>query len=111
MAEPTLTQIFGTGATQDSTTLTIQKSALASTGLTASANNNAESLLVAIVIKAQEYLTQSNFEANIDQSITVEPGFSSFTARGIDNTSYRVDQLSVNLAKLDDNATINPDDY
>lgn len=109
MAEPTLVQVFGTGATQDSSTLTIQKSAL--TGLTASGSNSAEALLVAIILKAQSYLTQANFDANIDQSIYAANGFSSFTTRGTNNDAYRVDQITFNLAKLDTGSTLDPDDY
>ncbi|BAY21693.1 hypothetical protein NIES2100_14500 [Calothrix sp. NIES-2100] len=109
MAEPTLVQIFGASATQDSTTLTITKSSL--TGLTASGSNSAESLLVAILLKAQAYLTQTNFDANTDQSIYISSGFSSFTTRGTNNDPYRVDQLTINLAKPDTGSTLDPDDY
>ncbi|MFN6515698.1 MAG: hypothetical protein RMY29_014550 [Nostoc sp. CreGUA01] len=109
MAEPTLQQIFGANATQDATTITITKADLP--GLTASANNKGESLLAAINLKAQQYLTQANFDANIDQSIIVDKGFSSFVFRGINNDQYRTDQITVSLAKLDTNNTIDPDDY
>lgn len=109
MAEPTLTQVFGTNATQSATTVTITKADL--TGLTASASNTAESLLIAILLKVQTYLTQTNFDANIDQSVVVANGFPSLTTRGVNNTSYRVDQLNVNFAKLDTAATVDPDDY
>ncbi|AFY48897.1 hypothetical protein Nos7524_3094 [Nostoc sp. PCC 7524] len=109
MAEPTLVQVFGENASQTSTTITITKADL--TGLTASANNTAESLLVAINLKAKEYLTQTNFDANIDQSIVVADGFSSLTTRGTNNTPYRTDQITVSFSKVDSNATIDPDDY
>lgn len=109
MAEPTLTQVFGAGATQDSTTLTILKSDL--TGLTASGSNTAESLLAAINLKAQSYLSQTNFDSNTDQSIYISNGFSSFTTRGTNNDAYRVDQLTMNLAKIDSNSTLDPDSY
>jgi hypothetical protein len=109
MAEPTLTDIFGAGATQDENTITIQKSSLPR--LTPSANNTAESLLTGIVLKAQTSLTQTNFDGNIDQSIYLSTGFPSFTNRGADNTQYRVDQLNINFAKVDTGAIINPGDY
>lgn len=60
MAEPTLTDVFGAGATQDATTLTILKSDLAGLGLTAAAGNTAESLLISIVLKAAGLLTEVN---------------------------------------------------
>ncbi|WP_375514430.1 hypothetical protein [uncultured Nostoc sp.] len=109
MAEPTLTDIFGTGATQDATSITIQKSSLPR--LTASANNTSESLLTAILLKAQVSLSQTSFDANINQSIYVSAGFSSFTTRGVNNDFYRVDQLIFNLAKVDTGSIIDPDDY
>jgi hypothetical protein len=109
MAEPTLQDVFGANATQNGTTLTITKADL--TGLTASSNNTAESLLVALILKAFAYLTQTNFESNIDQSIYLANGFPSFTNRGTDNTQYRVDQININLAKIDNDGTIDADDY
>ena len=56
-------------------------------------------------------LTQANFDENLDQSVYVEAGLSSFVNRGAENASYRTDQLTVNLAKLDTDSTINPDNY
>ncbi len=109
MAEPTLQQVFGASASQSGTTLTITKADL--TGLTASSVNTAEGLLAAILIKAQAYLTQANFDANIDQSIVIAGGYSSFTTRGTNNTAYRNDQLTVTLAKPDTSSTLDPDDY
>jgi hypothetical protein len=111
MTEPTLIQIFGTDATQDANTVTIQKSALATVGLTASANNKAESILAAILLLARINLNQSNFDTDIDYSIVIESGFSSFIARGTNNTPYRVDQLTVNLAKPDSSSILDPNDY
>ena len=109
MAEPTLQEIFGNNVTQDASTITIAKNDLPS--LTASATNTGESLLVAINLKALENLTQANFDENLDQSVYVEAGLSSFVNRGAENASYRTDQLTVNLAKLDTDSTINPDNY
>ncbi len=109
MAEPTLTAVFGASATQTSTTITISKAELP--GLTASANNTAESLLVGLVLLAKQALTQTSFDTNLDQSIYVDAGFPTFTFRGANNDSYRVDQLTVNLAKPDTASIIDPDDY
>ncbi|WGV23467.1 hypothetical protein [Halotia branconii] len=109
MAEPTLTQVFGANAIQDATTITITKSDLA--GLTASSNNTGESLLVAILLQAKSYLTTTNFDSNIDQSIVIDTGYTSFITRGTDNTGYRTDQLTISLSKIDTAATIDPDNY
>lgn len=109
MAEPTLSEVFGAGATQTSTTITILKADLL--GLTASANNKAEGLLVGIILKAQAALTQTAFDADIDRSIYIASGFPTFAFRGTNNDQYRVDQLTVNLSKIDTAVTIDPDDY
>jgi hypothetical protein len=109
MAEPTLQDVFGSNATQTSTTITITKADL--TGLTASSSNTAESIFVAILLKAKANLTQTNFDSNIDQSIYIATGFSSFTNRGTDQTPYRTDQLTVTLAKIDEQSDFDPDDY
>ena len=109
MAEPTLTDVFGAGATQTATTISILKADLP--GLTAAANNRADQLLSAILLKAQINLTKTSFDADTDRSIYIDTGYPAFTFRGVNNTSYRVDQLTVNLAKLDTSGTIDPDDY
>jgi hypothetical protein len=112
MAEPTITAVFGAGASQTATTITITKSDLVSTGLTASASNTAESLLAAIVLKAKEALTQTAFTTNIDQSITVEPGFNSIVQRAGTNgvaVEYRQFQYNIGFHKLD-NLVLDPDD-
>jgi len=109
MAEPTLQEVFGANATQDATDIVIKKADLA--GLTPSASNTAESLLSGILLTAKPTLSSTNFASNIDQSLSIENGFSSFTTRGTNNAAYRVDQLNVNLAKLDTGATLDPDDY
>ncbi|MBD2412215.1 hypothetical protein FACHB389_35895 [Nostoc calcicola FACHB-389] len=109
MAEPTLQEIFGANATQDATTVTIVKADLP--GLTASANNRGESLLTGIILKAQAGLPKTSFDTNLNQNVYVELGYPGFTFRGTDNDPYRVDQFTVNLAKLDTQSTIDPDDY
>jgi hypothetical protein len=111
MAEPTLAQVFGANATQNSTTITISKTDLAAVGLTASSSNTAESLLTAILLQGQSYLTQTNYDANTDQNVIIASGYSSFTTRGTGNTAYRNDQLTVTLSKLDSSSAIDPDDY
>lgn len=113
MAEPTILEVFGANATQTATTITIIKADLSAVSLTASASNTAESLLAAIVLKAQAALTQAAFEANPDQSVVVEPGFDSIVQR--DNgagtfVNYRQNQLTVSLYKPDAGG-IDPDDY
>ncbi|MCC5626184.1 hypothetical protein, partial [Nostoc sp. CHAB 5715] len=76
MAEPTLAQVFGANATQTATTITITKADLPR--LTPSSTNTAESLLTAILLKAQDGLPQSTFDTNLDQSIYIALGFPGF---------------------------------
>ena len=113
MAEPTLSAVFGSGATQDSASVTFSKTDLATVGLTASSTNTAEAILAAIVLKAKNYLTQSNFDANLDQSILIEPGFNSIVTRtdaSGNSTEHRQFQYNINLHKLD-TSVVDPDDF
>lgn len=111
MPKPSLAEVFGVGASQSATTITIAKADLTAVGLTASATNSAESLLTAILLKAKTYLTEAAFEANIDQSLYLGTGFKSTTIRGTNNTPYITDQLTVTLAKIDPQDPIDPDNY
>jgi hypothetical protein len=72
MAEPTLAAVFGAGASQDGSTLTISKADLIAVGLTPSASNTAESLLAAIAKLAANSLTAPNLQANPDQNISIQ---------------------------------------
>lgn len=110
MAEPTLIQVFGAGATQTATTLTISKADLI--GLTPASDNTAESLVVAILLKAKQQLTTANYEANVEQNITiVTPDFNAQSLVTRNNQQYRQYTENVNLYKLDNSATIDPDDF
>ena len=107
MAEPTLVQVFGTGATQTPTSITILKADL--TGLTATANNTAESLYVGIQQRAATYLTSANRLLNPDQSVAIEAGFDSIAYRG--STAYYQAEFNTTLQKVNSAAIINLNDY
>ncbi|WNN89706.1 hypothetical protein [Gloeocapsopsis dulcis] len=109
MPEPTIQQVFGSGATQDATTLTISKADLVTKGLTASATNTAESLMVGILLLAKDALTAAGLDTNPDQSISIEDSFDSLVTRN--NQTFRQKTYSINLQKLDTSSTIDPDDY
>lgn len=119
MAEPTITQIFGTGATRlangaaaPSAGLFVPDSVLIAAGLSTPATATAEGHLVALLVRVASYLTQTNFDSDTDQSIYVGTGFTSFQTRGANNDNYRVDQPFVfNLARLDDGQAVNPNNY
>lgn len=110
MAEPTLIEVFGAGATQTATTITILKSDL---DMTASATNRAEQILAAIAKKAASALTPADFATDIDHSISIAPGFDSITYRTFNATqaAYLQTQLTFNFAKIQTSAGVTPNDY
>ncbi len=110
MAEPTLQDIFGAGATQDATTITILKANLP---MTASATNRGEQIFAAIVKKASTKLTTTEFATNGDQSITIATGFDSLAYRTIGTVQETLlqTQLTINFAKVQPTSGVTPDDY
>lgn len=111
MSEPTLTQVFGANAVQDANTLTISKADLASVGLTANATNTAESLIVALLLKASSYLNETNqSNTNTDIQVTIaNSGFPQIVVRN--NANYRQITYNVNLQTIDNGFVIDPDNY
>jgi hypothetical protein len=113
MAEPTLTDIFGSNATQTDTTLTISKSDLASVGLTVTANNTAESLIASLIKLWANSLTEANYETNADQSVYLARSTPNLVTRVINDEliQYRQDSYSVVFSKLENTNDIDPDNY
>lgn len=107
MSEPTLAQVFGANATQNATSITIQKADL--TGLIAAADNRAESLATAILVNMKGHLTTANQETNPDQSITVVEAYESFAYRN--NKTYNNKSLTVNFQAESTNTAIDPMAY
>ena len=97
MAEVTLAELFP-GASQDSTMVMIPKNALPT--LTALAENRAESLLAAIVIRSNEVFTTTARDADPTRSITVErdtPRIDRVFSTTGTESNFLVRTLSVNL--------------
>jgi hypothetical protein len=110
MAEPTLQQVFGAGATQTADTLTIPKSWLVSKGLTASANNTAESMLAALLMAASDNLTETARATDtVNRHLTIL--YSGQDLIEVSGVNYRRDAFSVLLYKQQPLATLDPDDY
>lgn len=108
MAEPTLVEVFGAGASQTSTTLTIAKADL--TGLTPSATNTAEALLVAILLKAQSVLTEANRSSDFPlRNVTIVNSSPQLVIQG--SQTYRRDNLNISLYKLETASAVDPDSY
>lgn len=111
MAEPTLIQVFGANATQTLSTLTISKTDLATVGLTASATNTAESLIVALLLLAGSYLKATNqTSVNTDIQVTIDDsGYPQLVSRN--SLNWRQITYNVNLQTPDTGLTIDPDNY
>lgn len=111
MAEPTLIEVFGAGATQDVLTLTISKDDLEAVGLTPMAANTAESLLVAIVLLAANVLTESaRFADSDNRNVTIEFLANEILTQGINDEFLRRSYaLSAYTPFTSD--PVDPDDY
>lgn len=108
MAEFTLQQVFGAGATQTATTLTITKADLP--GLTALVGNTAESLLVGMVIIWLTNLTETaRITDEVNRQIAVTDAGTDITA-GIANDFMRR-SYAISLYSLFTVPTLDPDDY
>lgn len=117
MTQPTLVDVFGANATQDSTTVTLTKSDYAGSvtvdgvsygGLTASGSNNGEQILAAILIKALQDLTINNRLLDFDHSIEVVNQGQDIVSQN--NTTYRRFIFSVRMYKQESLAALDPDD-
>jgi hypothetical protein len=110
MTQPTLQEIFGAGATQTETAITILKADLP---MTAAAVNGGEQAFAAIVKKAETPLSTANYGTNADQNISIQPGYDSIVTRFFNNvsTNHLQTQLTVNFSKLQTSPGVTPDDY
>lgn len=109
MPKPSLIEVFGANASQDSTTVTISKSALQAVGLTIGNDIPAEKILVALIKVAAINLSKANFDLNTDQQIYIDKGISSNTFRG--SSLYKTTPYTITLAKTVPDEEIDPDDY
>lgn len=110
MTTPSLSDVFGAGASQDAATLTIVKADLASVGLTASAGNTAQALFTALVLKAFAVLTEANRATDFaNRKVTLLYGGQDLVSQS--DVNYRRDVYQVNLYKVTPLETVDPDDY
>ncbi|MDJ0674398.1 MAG: hypothetical protein QNJ36_03180 [Calothrix sp. MO_167.B42] len=108
MAEPAFTDVFGEGATQTETTITIPKANLP--GLTAVAENTPESIIAGLCLLLTTTLSTTNQTNNADQQVTVAySGFPTFVTRN--EVRYRQDIYNVNFEAVDTQAGIDPNNY
>lgn len=110
MAEPQLKQVFGTGCNQTATDLVISKNDLVEVGLTPSASNTPEALIVALLLKAGKYLNDANQTINPEIQVLVDQDdFQSLVSRN--NATYRQATFTVRLQSPDVPFPIDPDNY
>lgn len=110
MAEPTLADVFGSGASQNANVLTIQKSDLAGVGLTASASNRAEALLVAIILRASQSLSETARTVDlVNRNVSVSYVGQDLVSQA--GQSYRRDAWTVLGYKSTALIVVDPDDY
>lgn len=110
MAEPSLSDVFGGGASQTSTQLVISKNDLASVGLSPSGDNSAESMLVALILKAAQSLTDANRASDPSgRSVTVFYSGQDLITQA--SQSFRRDAFSMLLYKPETLAPVSPGDY
>ena len=110
MAEPTLAEVFGAGASQTAQQIVIQKADLASVGLSSSPNNRAEQLLVAIMMKAALALTESARTTDIaNRNVSVNYVGQDLVNQG--GQPLRRDAFTLLAYKSTILTTVDPDDY
>lgn len=109
MAVPTLTEVFGAGASQTATTITISKADLPT--LTASSTNTAQQLLVAILLKARQVLTPANRDTNPDIKATIDYGGQTIFPIANSSDLDRQDSYTVTLHKTVPSVQVDADDY
>lgn len=101
---PSLTQLFGAGAVQTGTNFTLLKADLQNSSVwtfTPTANNTAESLFVATLLKAR---------LGADQSTDAELTFSDITQNLVTRNNIRMRRYSVTIDwYVTDSAVINVD--
>lgn len=111
MAEPLLGDVFGATCTQTLEAVGFYKSDLAAVGLTASANNTAESLFVALLLMARNSLTPEQRAADIaNRNVTVEFSGQDLVDQGAGNVFLR-DTFQVSLYRPTTIAAVDPDNY
>jgi hypothetical protein len=110
MADYTIQELFGSGATQNSTSITIQKADL--TSLTPSVSNTAESILVALLVDIWlGILTLENYNADIDHQIYISSAAAFFQNRGTPAVRYLLDNFTFTFAEENPAVPLDPDNF
>ena len=110
MSEPTLSEVFGTGAAVDGSTLSIPAAFFTAQGLTISSATRAESLVAALAKGWTSSLTETARASDlVNRNVTnTYAGQDVISQSG---TQYRRDVYSIVLYKTTTLATVDPNDY
>ena len=111
MPEPLIAEVYGAGATQTGTALQLLKADMVARGLTVTATNTAESLLVYILLQAASVLTETNRLADlVTRNVTIAYSGQDLIDQGGGNVYLR-DTYQVSLYKPTTVQPIDPDNY
>lgn len=111
MSEPSVAEVFGASATNDVSALTIAKADMSSVGLTNTGDNKAEGMLVAIILKASNTLTETNRLTDLpNRNVTISYSGQDLIDQGGGNVFLR-DTFQVSLYKATSVVAIDPDNY
>jgi len=111
MAEPTIQEVYGATANQDVTWLYIAKADMATRGLTNTASNTAESMLVYQVLQWAANLTEENRLTDLaNRNVSVAYSGQDLIDQGGGNVFLR-DVYQISLYKLTTISPIDPDNY
>lgn len=113
MPEPTLSETFGANATQNATSVTIDKTPMSEYSLTPSASNKAEGLLTGMIAVASKNLTETNRALDREnRHLTVNyAGFDVIEDPVGSGQYYRRDIWTVIAYKSQPNTPFDLDDY
>jgi hypothetical protein len=111
MSEPTVVEVYGTNASQTTTALIVAKADMEAKGLTISANNTAESMLVYIVLSAAQNLTETNRLTDLpNRNVAIAYTGQDLIDQGGGNVFLR-DTYQISLYRPTTIAAIDPDNY
>lgn len=111
MAEPTIAEVYGSTSTETIDYLGVSKVDMQAVGLTRSLPNTAESMLVSIILRAAQTLTETNRLSDlVNRNVTLSYVGQDLIDQGGGNVFLR-DTYQVSLYKATTVTPIDPDNY
>lgn len=110
MAEPTISQVFGSGASIDGTALSIPAAFFTAQGVTISSSTRAETLVAALAKGWANVLTETDRASDlVNRNVTETYAGQDVISQA--GNQYRRDVYSIVLYKTTTLATVDPNDY